>query len=65
MPASNTPRQKRRRNLTLSPKTEEIGTLLANRDNRSFSNYVEWLIAREAERIGLTAKEPARVMEAA
>lgn len=48
--------RKRRKNLCLSNDAEELGKLLAAEDGRSFSNYVEHLIAKEAVRTGLAPK---------
>lgn len=53
MPALNTERRKRRRTLSLSDQASDVGVVLAGMENRSFSNFVETLIDREAKRLGL------------
>lgn len=53
MPELNTERRKRRRTLSLSDQATNVGVVLAEMENRSFSNFVETLIDREAKRLGL------------
>jgi hypothetical protein len=43
-------------NYTLTEPAIEAGRKMAQRDNRSLSNFIDWLIRREAENRGLTLK---------
>lgn len=47
----------KRRNIALTPSTEERGEKLATLEKRSFSNLVEVLIDKEYTRLGLDKQE--------
>jgi len=46
---------KKRVTITIEPEVHDTGIALANGERRSFSNFVEVLIAKEQERRGLVS----------
>ncbi len=48
----------KRTSVTLPAEVFELGSKRAVTERRSFSNYLTWLIERDARRVGLTKETP-------